>query len=403
LAAAIPEYEAAYRAQPHFLVQLYLAQAYSGLGRPVEALEALDHYDELSAADSAPGRRELARSLRDSNRKKVGTLVVAPVLAGLDLRIDGAPVVLDASGAVPVAAGEHWVTATLGDMQPLLRSLTIRPQERTQWSLAFEPRTGGGRRGMLDISCRVPGASVFVDDVHVGTTPLSEPLPTAVGVRVVRFERTGYVIQRVSVPVAAEAVSRAACVAVLSPVESGASSGLLEFAPHPLGLRVRVDGDPWQPGLRLPSGPHRVELERDGYRPWSATVDVGAGERRVVPVELEATAEHRAREERRRTRLRRWSTVTGLGGLGLAAAGSGVLLANTREYDDWRRERDAFAREIASGSAGDDSAARLDETNSSAGRLWRRDDVGVALIGGGVALLTTAIVLRLQARVDDPR
>jgi serine/threonine-protein kinase len=65
----------------------------------------------------------------------------------------------------------------------------------------------------------------------------------------------------------------------------------LAIVTRPPGARVRVDGrdvgvtpltvTPLQPG------PHSVELQLQGYRPWTATVTLAAGQRRRLSASLE--------------------------------------------------------------------------------------------------------------------
>ena len=81
-----------------------------------------------------------------------------------------------------------------------------------------------------------------------------------------------------------------------SEAPSGAQAegfGTLTLRVQPADAVVTIDGERWdapQGGSRLvvklPAGPHRVEVTKDGYAPYSASVDLHANEERVLNVSL---------------------------------------------------------------------------------------------------------------------
>ena len=68
-------------------------------------------------------------------------------------------------------------------------------------------------------------------------------------------------------------------------------TGSLRFESRPDGARVLIDGAfvGTTPVVvaDVPSGRHRVSVERDGYQPWTTTVDVTADRRQRVAASLE--------------------------------------------------------------------------------------------------------------------
>ena len=70
--------------------------------------------------------------------------------------------------------------------------------------------------------------------------------------------------------------------------------GTLDLYVQPENADVTIDGERWVSSedghyvLQLPVGPHRLEITRRGYRTYSTTVDVGAGE--PVPLNVGLTA-----------------------------------------------------------------------------------------------------------------
>jgi hypothetical protein len=56
---------------------------------------------------------------------------------------------------------------------------------------------------------------------------------------------------------------------------------------------VRIDGERWDVGggderllLQLSAGPHQIEVRRDGYDPFSPTIEIRAGETETLNIGL---------------------------------------------------------------------------------------------------------------------
>jgi hypothetical protein len=90
----------------------------------------------------------------------------------------------------------------------------------------------------------------------------------------------------VSVPLKRDVVSAAKPAA-----ETAAALGTLIVDSRPQGAAVFVDGRPaGHTPLSLPDvrvGSHAVRIERDGYRIWTASVSISAGEPNRVTASLE--------------------------------------------------------------------------------------------------------------------
>jgi hypothetical protein len=74
---------------------------------------------------------------------------------------------------------------------------------------------------------------------------------------------------------------------------SAADYGTLAIRVQPDGAVVRINGEPWEGpetadrlDVQLPTGRHRVEIARDGYRSYSADVEVQPGEVTTLNVVL---------------------------------------------------------------------------------------------------------------------
>ncbi len=141
--------------------------------------------------------------------------------------------------------------------------------------------------GSLTITVNEVGATVFVDGVERGRSPLDAPLRVSAGAHVVHVYKDGYVAAQVSTTVAGAAA--AAVEIALRPL---AQSGRLRVRVLD-GRRadVRIDGikvgeAPWEGAL--PVGEHAIELVAEGeLGSQPATAPVKLGEITSVTLELE--------------------------------------------------------------------------------------------------------------------
>jgi serine/threonine-protein kinase len=155
------------------------------------------------------------------------------------------------------------------------------------------------RTGRLTVRTTPAGARVLIDGRDVGKTPLTVP-SVARGAHTVRVTRDGYAAQerRVNITAAQPAATltlRLARAAAPTPPRAAAAAGrqtaslLVESRPD--GASVIVDGKRvGTTPISIPSlaiGAHAVRLEMAGYRPWTASVRVVAGEKNRVAASLE--------------------------------------------------------------------------------------------------------------------
>jgi serine/threonine-protein kinase len=138
--------------------------------------------------------------------------------------------------------------------------------------------------GLLRVATQPAGATVTVNGEARGATPL-ELGGLALGAHEVRVELRGYApaVQRVELTSQAPQAELSLALSRSAPV-----SGIAELHSSPQGAFVRIDGiavgqTPMRQSLRL--GGHAVELIKEGYEPWSTTLDVtGRGTARVDAV-----------------------------------------------------------------------------------------------------------------------
>jgi serine/threonine protein kinase len=151
------------------------------------------------------------------------------------------------------------------------------------------------------------GAVVAVDGTARGTTPLTLR-DVALGTRTIVLSRPGYVPSERRVTLTADRPSRSLDVqlaAISAPASSrttsretrpaSATTGSLNVDSRPAGSSVTINGQvAGSTPLTIESvapGTITIRIEKPGYRPWTETIQLKAGERRRVAASLELEPE----------------------------------------------------------------------------------------------------------------
>ncbi len=151
--------------------------------------------------------------------------------------------------------------------------------------------------GQLMVTSNVSGASVEVDGVLRGKTPLARPIRLARGNHIVGVVAPSHLPERREVLIASGGVARLDF--QLAP--SDARLARLEIALALPGVEVRVDGErvattPLPAPLTIAPGKHRIELVRPGYRTLRRNVEIGPGTSGRIDGELGVDGAALARE-----------------------------------------------------------------------------------------------------------
>ncbi|MGC4088077.1 MAG: PEGA domain-containing protein [Polyangiaceae bacterium] len=130
----------------------------------------------------------------------------------------------------------------------------------------------------VQISTTVNNAVVEVDGVEAGKTPLSAPLRLSSGSHIVGIVASGYVPLRKQVTLAGNTTTPLAF--ELVPAEAVLAH--VEVRSRVPKLEVLLDGQfvgltPLPASLAIVPGAHRIESRRNGYRPLTQSIEVGAG------------------------------------------------------------------------------------------------------------------------------
>jgi hypothetical protein len=134
----------------------------------------------------------------------------------------------------------------------------------------------------VELFCNTDGATVYVDDEPVATTPLIDLLEIEPGEHTLRVSRPGWVDWEQDV-VAEEGEDLFFDVTLLP------FGGIVRVVSTIPGATVLLDGEevgvtPYEGEVRI--GEHDFVLQREFYEDWSATLTVGAGEEYLLEAEM---------------------------------------------------------------------------------------------------------------------
>ncbi len=147
--------------------------------------------------------------------------------------------------------------------------------------------------GSLLVRSTPAGARAWLDGRAVGVTPVSMR-DLAFGSYTIRVSLDGYVAKEGRVVIRRKRAAQSIAFELATPTTPASAvryAGVLVVDSRPAGVNVLVDGKPvGKTPLELDSvdpGEHTIRLEQDGYRRWTSSVRVVAGERIRVTASLE--------------------------------------------------------------------------------------------------------------------
>jgi formylglycine-generating enzyme required for sulfatase activity len=239
---------------------------------------ALDGYRSLSASITV-----------DADTPPVVRFTLEPLGGLLTVRsrpVDGAAVSIDGVrlGATPMinielAAGDHEVEVEAPFHLPHRTTIRFEPGDPPR-ELAVDLIPNWGA---VTVSSSLPGTSVSVDGMAVGTTPLE--VQVEAGERTVELRRAGF-----------KPVSRRIRVTAGEPVDLGVvqlapEDGRLAIVSEPGGALVTVDGvfrgsTPLELDV-APDAVHELRVSMAGHATYTSEVEVASTHRRVIRAELE--------------------------------------------------------------------------------------------------------------------
>ncbi len=276
---------------------------------------------------------------------------------------------------------------------------------------AYEGQIPQGQGGLAVIT-NVEGASVEVDGIKKGATPLS-PFPLNPGKHNVKVARRGYISKDEDVDVG-EAIAFDWVVDLAADPNAGIDDrinnpqtandikiGWILIASN-VGARgsIKIDGKSAQPGpdgsYEETPGPHSVEVTAPGYEPWMKIVKVARGQKRTVKVSMKSSAELHAQK---RNAYLAFGAAAVAGAVGVTF---GLLENSTYEHAQEVYEIEQSRPMGAMGLPGTPEAvmhtrADYDSLKSQAESYGVISDIS---LGVGAVALAVSVYYFVEARVD---
>jgi hypothetical protein len=406
---ALAEFKRAFELIPNPLVLYNIGLVYSAMGRPVQAVDALDKV--LAAPGTLSGDRlARAKQTRDDQAARVATVsVVTSVPATIELdnvEVGHTPM----TAPLSVAGGVHVVGAVASGYVPTRKEVTVAGGATAEVKLDLVEMQG--RVAHATVKTHLPGADVVIDDQVVGKTPLQNSLTVAPGPHKIELRRAGYTTARDTLQLGDGAEGEV----TLEPEEDrtalGTLGGSLAIETSETEPVITVDGKSRgvysADGLRLMPGPHHVVLERGGFLPVDRDVTVEPGRTTSIRVVFDPTPETRATYQGKRSSQRTWGIISGVGGLVLAGGAVGFLVWNGQQRTSVQGTLATQEAELATqtpigslcatrtaGSNGPQCAQLMQSEQSSINDANTRDVFGWIGFGVGAAATVLGVVLLL--------
>jgi hypothetical protein len=413
-ALALAEFRRADELVPHLLVKYNVALVLAAAGRSVEAVELSEALLREPSGLSGEQRARL-EATRSEQAQRVALLTIQTPLREGVVEVDGVQAAtLPLGSPLRVVAGSRIVGVVAPGHAPLRREVIVAGGATAV--VALDPPPLQGRLAQLRVATRTLAAEVFVDGQLVGRSPLPASLPVVPGVHAVELRRRGYLSARREVSLGEGAVGE---VSVDLDEDPSAFTGqLLLLIRHPdaqvfLDDRLRSG---WGLGLALPPGPHRLRVERGGYRTHEGQVDLPEGVPLRLAIHLDPSAETLAAETERAKTWRKVAWGGMIGGAALALGGGGYLFYASRKQDEAQRDLEAFLgtqtpQNQATGGPlcvigstpvrSGDLCREHDQALSDRVDSWRSRKIpGYIGLGLGVAALAAGVILYTTG--DDP-
>jgi hypothetical protein len=251
-----------------------------------------------------------------------------------------------------------------------------------------------------------PAATIAIDGVDVGTTPLAAPLRIPSGRHTLAARATGYLPTQRELMLAGQVTETLAL--TLLPAETTVAH--LTITASPIGAEVLVNGKPvgltpLVASVAVAPGPTRVEVRRSGYRTATRDLTLDRGASGAVDVTLEedaAAARGRLRlavsEPEVQVTVDGAVKVVGRDWTLRLPAGPHVLKVESTGFQPAERRVEVAANQDASLTVklAPTLETRTESDDRARARKWRDG----LIVGGGVAIAIAAGVYAIVTRHD---
>jgi hypothetical protein len=379
LSSALLDFEAAYALQPHYSVLYNIGQAQAALGRSAEAVRSFERYLADGGESVSTERRSEVLTLIAVHRARVGELKVVGATASTRVWLDGIEVAPpDLNRPILVTQGKHTLLSSNGGGFPISQEVSVSALSQIEQRLPAAPPPAA-EGGKLLVSCRVPGVAVQVAGLVMVTTPIAWPLDLPAGTAFVAFTRAGYQRIHRSVVITSRRTSVVDCDQKVDRALAPELRALLSVQTTPTDAEIFIDGDGFL-GAPIPSGPHKLSVQRDGFISQTQTISLRARDTNAYRVNLTETPSHLARGSKATAHRGTFGFAAVGGALAFALAGGALLVWDGKRYDDWHANQSSM-----------DTTSQLRTATS----IQRVDDIAFGCLALGTGLLVTGTWLLL--------
>jgi hypothetical protein len=411
-AGALLEFKRAYELSGELSILVNVGLVYAEMGRPVDAVAALDQVLQKPAGvpEAQLGK---ARRVRDDQATRIGRLLVTTSMPA-QIEIDNLAVGRTPMAApLAVASGIRLLGVVAPGHLPIRQEVAITGGQQSDVAIELLPLQGA--LANLVVRCILPGADVLVDGKLVGRTPLPASIPVAPGSHEVSLRRPGYRTAPQTITLADGSTGEMTLEAVETGTDTNLVNGPISLEISQPDATVVVDGVPrsgFRQGLSLPAGPHHVSISRTGFLPLERELTVDKGQARIVHIQLQPTEETRAAYAHRVSAQRRNAWITIGAGAVVAGVGTALIVWSRQTQNDANAKFKEWDPQLAPGGACDKGSTTVSETklqecnegaasaNSLQDKATRLKWIGWSTAGVGAAALVTGVIMRLLA--DDP-
>jgi hypothetical protein len=416
-AGALAEFKRAYELIPNTLVLYNIGLVYAAMGRPVEAVDALERV--LAAPGPVTGDRlARARQTHDDQASRIATLnIVTSVPAAIE--VDGVQVGQSPlSAPLRVASGVHVVGALSSGYAPMRKEVTVAGGDKVDVRLDLVQTSA--TTAHVTVKTHLPGADVLVDGQPAGKTPLATSLSVPAGSHLVELRRPGYATAKEQLTLGDGADGEVTLEPSQDESAMASIGGTLALDFRESEVSVSIDGKPrgvYSSGYLLPAGPHHLEVARGGFEPTERDVTVDAGVTTTVRIALDPTPETRASYTGRTKAQRTWGIIAIAGGAVIAGGAIGFLVWNAGQKSGDQTAYDTALSNLQNKVGVCNTATAMGDANacnqaylnakSNLDSANTRDVVGYVGLGVGVAAAGLGVVLLLTNsdvhRYDRPQ
>lgn len=411
-AGALAEFKRTYELVPNPVVLFNIGLVYAAMGRPVNAVDALEKVLQTPEKLSTDQRERATRTLADQ-KARIGRLMVTTTPEGARIDIDNVESAhTPLTAPIRISEGSHIVGAVAEGYAPDRKEVVVAGNADA--AVHFDlVSTQGKQLANLTVRSRIAGAEVRIDDKPAGKTPLQTSLTLLAGHHAVELRRPGYKSSRQEVDVGAGATGELTFDLAIDPSQLDAEGAMLAIDATEPNAVVFVDDEhkgPYAEPMRLPRGPHHLRIEHAGFLPVERNVTLEQGQTSLVHVEFAPTPEKRAAYESSAHFHRTWGIIGTIAGVAVAGGGVAWLFVNKPSKDDAQQRLDAanlaneqHAPPNCDFSHGNDPAlctAEIDAATKQLNSAKSKDIVGYVGIGVGGALAVTGLILLFTG--DDP-